>query len=103
MIVPLYILGICLSISSILFSIIRFLLYPKRRFARIPMIILLLHFSVYQLSLIIINIYNYDIPRFIKIGEWSNILWLHTIITILSLEIYGYIRDKGGNLWTIKQ
>jgi hypothetical protein len=85
------------AIVMITTSIRRSILTPEKMFIRFPIIFLGLHILLFYTYVFFNSLGWFPNDTFLgvlKSGDWSAIVRLHSILTILLLEIYGYMRDK---------
>jgi hypothetical protein len=77
----------------------RIKLAPEKSFLRVPIIFLMAHMLVFYIY-VFLNMEGYfAIGSFfdeLSSGSWSSILRMHSVLTFLSIETYGYMRDKNG-------
>lgn len=88
--------SLVLSVSIFLFCLYKMRYQKGRKFTPRMMLFLMAHFIVYFIF-ISSGMYE-DLPAelhtFIASGGWGNVIRLQTLITIISIEIYGYLRNR---------
>jgi hypothetical protein len=78
-------------------SIKRTVLLPDKLHIRLPIIFLAGHILAFYSYLLGNHWGLFSVETFLgvlRVNDWSSILRLHSILTFLTLEIYGYARDK---------
>jgi len=82
-----------LAIVVLVISFLRIRLNPEKKFIRVPLIFLMGHVVLFYVF-VLLN--HYDVIQYGDFSSWSSILRLHSVLTYLVLEVYGWRRDK---LW----
>lgn len=89
-------LSVGLSFLAMFFCLRRWCIRPEKKLLRVPVLLLLVHFIIFYGYQHLIDrevITNYPFWANLDSMMWSSVLRLHSVFTVLILEIYGYGRD----------
>lgn len=89
--------SLIVAVLMIILSVMRIKSNPEKTFIRIPIIVLMLHVISFYIYVHLLDFGYAESGKILGIfhsGDWSSILRLHSLLTFMTIEIYGYVRDR---------